>query len=616
MNPRPKPWFAKSLLFCMGVGIVTLASCGKKAAENEDDRESPESVKTAALAPVVIGSGEGEWKQLDDPSADGWDSEVQSERIKKQLDALSEAIVNGEISSDFLSGIVTEDFSSSELVPGDVVTEFEESGWRVRRGQASGRSDLAGATGFADALMLLTNDLGAETGDLRCKIKVIEFLDRDGEISTRQLVELSQPGVEIHAEWTLEWELGDPPLIRTLQVGKFERTTSGSQSPLFRDCTESALAANPSFHEQIAFGANHWLGRIQDTRKMTLLGTPGAALGDVNGDGLDDLYLCQAGGLPNRLYLQNPDGTVRDASEAAGVGWVESSRSALIVDFDNDGDQDLAVATYARIVLAENDGTGKFAVAAILDVGVGTMGLSAVDFDQDGDLDLYACQYSAGDLESEAGATVIGAGGSFVYHDANNGGANHFFKNEISDADGWRFPDITEACGLDANNRRFSLAASWEDFDDDGDQDLYVANDFGRNNLYRNDEGHFTDIAAQIGGEDRASGMSVSWGDANRDGRMDLYVGNMFSAAGGRIARQSAFSPGSTDEERDALLRFARGNTLLVQQDGGFADQSLSAGVTMGRWAWSSLFADINNDGWEDLLVANGYITTPDSGDL
>ena len=110
--------------------------------------------------------------------------------------------------------------------------------------------------------------------------------------------------------------------------------------------------------------------------------------------------------------------------------------------------------------------------------------------------------------------------------------------------------------------------------------------------------------------------MSVSWGDANRDGRMDLYVGNMFSAAGGRIARQSAFSPSSTDEERDALLRFARGNTLLMQQEGGFADQSLSAGVTMGRWAWSSLFADINNDGWEDLLVANGYITTPDSGDL
>ena len=53
-----------------------------------------------------------------------------------------------------------------------------------------------------------------------------------------------------------------------------------------------------------------------------------------------------------------------------------------------------------------------------------------------------------------------------------------------------------------------------------------------------------------------------------------------------------------------------------MQQDGGFADKSLSAGVTMGRWAWSSLFADINNDGWEDLLVANGYITTPDSGDL
>ena len=110
--------------------------------------------------------------------------------------------------------------------------------------------------------------------------------------------------------------------------------------------------------------------------------------------------------------------------------------------------------------------------------------------------------------------------------------------------------------------------------------------------------------------------MSVSWGDVDRDGVMDLYVANMFSAAGNRIAPQQGFSPGSSAETRGALLRFARGNTLLLQEEGKFRDASEELGVTMGRWAWSSMFADINNDGWEDLLVANGYITTPDTGDL
>ncbi|NIP92238.1 MAG: VCBS repeat-containing protein, partial [Akkermansiaceae bacterium] len=141
------------------------------------------------------------------------------------------------------------------------------------------------------------------------------------------------------------------------------------------------------------------------------------------------------------------------------------------------------------------------------------------------------------------------------------------------------------------------------------------------NNLYRNDsapEGtlRFVDVAPGLNGQDQASGMSVSWGDANRDGRMDLYVGNMFSSAGRRIATQGAFSAGSPEDVRRALLRFARGNTLLLNRGDRFEDVSEPSGVTMGRWAWSSSFADLNNDGWEDLVVANGYLTTGDTGDL
>jgi len=171
------------------------------------------------------------------------------------------------------------------------------------------------------------------------------------------------------------------------------------------------------------------------------------------------------------------------------------------------------------------------------------------------------------------------------------------------------------------NNHRFSFATAWEDYDNDGDLDLYVANDFGRNVLFRNDlneEGRrFTDVSRQAGVEDIAAGMSVTWGDYNHDGWMDLYVSNMFSSAGSRITSQSQFKRDEDDQTRKDIQRHARGNSLFENQgDGTFRDVSVDAAVTMGRWAWGSLFVDINNDGWEDLYVANGFFTTPDTGDL
>ena len=97
---------------------------------------------------------------------------------------------------------------------------------------------------------------------------------------------------------------------------------------------------------------------------------------------------------------------------------------------------------------------------------------------------------------------------------------------------------------------------------------------------------------------------------------MDVYISNMFSAAGSRITYQDAFKR-DAPEVKTRLQRFARGNTLLKSlEDGTFSDVSTEAGLTMGRWAWSSNFVDLNNDGWEDLIVANGYITTDDIGDL
>ena len=204
------------------------------------------------------------------------------------------------------------------------------------------------------------------------------------------------------------------------------------------------------------------------------------------------------------------------------------------------------------------------------------------------------------------------------YHDANNGGKNALLQN---DGRG-NFRHATKRTGLHENNRRFSYAATWEDFDNDGDLDLYVANDFGKNSLYRNETGAdgfvtFRDRAAELGVEDIGPGMSASWGDWNNDGFPDLYVSNMFSSAGNRIATQRQFLANADVVTKADFRRHARGNSLFTNRDGAkFDDVSVSAGVNVGRWAWGSLFADFNNDGWQDIAVANGFITQEDSGDL
>ncbi len=122
---------------------------------------------------------------------------------------------------------------------------------------------------------------------------------------------------------------------------------------------------------------------------------------------------------------------------------------------------------------------------------------------------------------------------------------------------------MTNETGLDVANTRFSYAAAWEDYDNDGDQDLYVVNDFGRNCLYRNDGGYFENVAAAAGVEDIASGMSASWSDFDHDGHMDIYVSNMFSSAGNRITYQQNLAVSYSESARAHIQRHARGNTLF-----------------------------------------------------
>ncbi len=141
-----------------------------------------------------------------------------------------------------------------------------------------------------------------------------------------------------------------------------------------------------------------------------------------------------------------------------------------------------------------------------------------------------------------------------------------------------------------SNNNRFSFCCGWGDHNGDAWPDLYVVNDFGRKNLYRNNgDGTFTDIAPDAGVEDVGAGMSVCWLDYDNDGRQDLYVADMWTAAGNRISEQESFQKNAGDEAARAVSETCHGQFDVPQsrRRNILRMRALRSGAAMGRWSWS-----------------------------
>lgn len=643
----PKPWSTTRRVCLAGAAVCTLLGLMLLAlfvrsfydedgppvvstSPTESDGASPQDrarIDVPAAAPAVA------WRDLDDPRRDGWESEALYQQVQAQLDKISALIQDpAKIDTATCAEFVDASYRGRAAEPAVVQPVFDDASINVERAEPAEPSErgelegddaeLSGPAGFAAALRHLASKF-KDAGPLHVKFKVFDVDMASDFATTREYLSIAgQMGrgmIEQHATWSTRWRRSageEAPKLSRLEVVEFEQARSAREGgTLFSDCTPSVLQGDDCYLAQVLQSYNAWLNRCQD--KSAVLGNPGVAVGDVDGDGLDDLYVCQEGGWPNLLLLAQGDGTVRNAAPRWQVDWLHNSRGALLVDWDNDGDQDLAVGLVGGVILASNEGA-RFQIRTILPTGNDTMSLSAADYDNDGRLDLYVCVYAPGVDRQIGGAAIQVANRSGrIFYDSNEGAPNALFRN----LGGWRFREVTRDVGLDQNNRRYSFAAAWEDFDNDGDQDLYVANDYGRNNLYRNDATAagraFVDVAAAAEVEDSAAGMSVAWGDYDRDGWIDLYVSNMFSSAGGRITSQPQFQRDAPPEVRAIFRRFARGNSLFRNRgENRFQDVSAAAGVTVGRWAWSSIFVDVNNDGWQDLLVANGYITNDDSSDL
>ncbi len=558
----------------------------------------------------------------DDASADGWQTELLAASAAAQLDELSQHITaaDGE-TTHAMTGLVASGLTCKSLRPAHVERAFDDQTIVVRRGEFGDSETRNGADGLKAAFQELLSFV-SNPQNLHTKFKIFR-VSKSGDVGqTSAYVQIwgrcSEGSFQINSVWQCLWQLAEAdnrPLLSELEATDYEEVVAfGEQGRMFADCT-AAILADETFQRQLLPGIDHWLGSVEMRMGIDIGGWQGLAVADVNGDGLEDLYICQPGGLPNRLYIQNADGTCQEGSASAGVDWLDSTHGALFVDLDNDADQDLIVGLNDGIVMMANNGHGQFAprAAKILPAAL-PYSLAAADYDVDGDLDVYVCCYNRrrGVNQHLLFARPV------PYHDANNGGRNVLLRNDLTPAAGpWQFRYVTKQVGLDENNRRFSYAAAWEDYDNDGDLDLYVANDFGRNNLYQNNGGRFQDVAASAGVEDVSPGMSACWGDYNNDGLMDLYVSNMFSSAGNRITFQQRFQQNADESTRVNFQRHARGNSLFENQgDGTFRDVSVQANVVLGRWAWGSKFVDLNNDGWQDLLVANGFITQEDTGDL
>ncbi|HEY7353393.1 MAG TPA: FG-GAP-like repeat-containing protein [Terriglobales bacterium] len=399
------------------------------------------------------------------------------------------------------------------------------------------------------------------------------------------------------------------------QLTKFEaaeETVSRASNAMFVDVTDQAVGRVESYRSHLLHGTDYWRTVLDGACGIDVYGNNGIATGDFDNDGFDDIYICQPAGLPNRLYRNRGDGTFEDVTRQAGVDVLDATSCALFADFDNKGVQDLLVVCEGGPLLFLNQGNGKFELKRdafkFAKPPQGTFTHAGLaDYDHDGRLDIYFCLYNyyLGLEQYHYPAP---------YFDARNGPPNFLLHNEGNGI----FQDRTQEAGLNTDNNRYSFACAWGDCNGNGWPDLYVANDFGRSNLYRNNgDGTFTSAAAEAGVQDAGAGMSACWADFDGDGNQDIYVGNMWSAAGMRVSDQNIFHEGEPETIREMYRHHARGNSLYRNKgQGKFENVTKAAGVEMGRWAWSSDAWDFDHDGRPDLYIANGYISGTESPDL
>ncbi|WP_419949861.1 CRTAC1 family protein [Candidatus Palauibacter sp.] len=396
-----------------------------------------------------------------------------------------------------------------------------------------------------------------------------------------------------------------------------------------------------------------------DTRlgNRTLAHGTGIALGDADGDGWVDVYVCLLDG-PNVLYRNLGGWRFEDVTEASGTALAgRTSRGGAFADADGDGDLDLFVAVHGGTnVLLVNDGTGTFAEReAGFEGTYGTTTVGLADIDGDDDLDAYFTNYKViqgDDLFSPAERSMEGklvevdGGYEFIppynQHYRVERIGDRVRRHELAEPDemylndgSGRFTRVDFTGGmfrtfagdpLAETPRAWGLVARFFDMDDDGDPDLYVANDFGSlDGIWLNEAGQFRAASGLRIRTTSASSMGVDFSDIDGDGDTDFVTTEMLALDPVRRREQahplqdgraaSAIVPRTPPGQSHVRARVGRNTLQLNRGDGTFAEVGRAAGVAASEWTWGAMFLDVDLDGYEDLLITNGHTWDPLDGD-
>ncbi len=442
----------------------------------------------------------------------------------------------------------------------------------------------------------------------------------------------------VKAKQTLDWELGQGNVwrVKSWQQDSFDVTVVNQ--PLFSDVTESVFEKGTARNFSISPHKDLILKRARNPQMEAQMSSffrffvdwdstfryNSASVVDFDQDGWDDLFVADRWGKAQLLRNINGE-KFEDVTETCGMKLGKTGiNCSLFVDFDNDGDLDALLGESVDTTTFYRNVDGKFVADETVNKQIANTRFvtcaSAIDINRDGLMDVYLSTYATGGAKDFGWLEYI-ASPEELPELKERVLKSHAFLDRCGP------PNIVlmnrngnlERVAIDDTLKQWkcSYQSVWSDVDNDGDDDLYICNDFAPDALLRNDtprgslEPAFTNISSEVfEAKQMGFGMGASFGDYDSDGDLDLYVSNMYSKAGNRVFSQIG------GNVSDQVKLAAQGNFLFrkngdqFEQVAGFEEGQQN--VSKVGWSFGGQFADFNNDAKLDLYVPSGFFTPPD----